>query len=75
MLGAKVMQSASRAGAAVALLELEGAASPAAPLYIVTMDVPCKRTGKRQHWCRTEIELVAALELYECAVADHVEEP
>ena len=71
MLGAKVLQQASRGGASVALLELEQPGGSS--LFVVVMDVPCKRTGKRQHWSRTELELEPAAELYGCAVADHVE--
>ena len=67
---AKVLQSASRGRASVTLLEI---GAPQA-LFVVVMDVPCKRTGRRQHWSRTELELAPALELYECALADHVEE-
>lgn len=74
MLSAKVLQQAERAGAVVSLLELEhGELGRAHSLFVVVMDVPCKRTGKRQHWSRTEGEIGAALELYECALADHVE--
>jgi len=53
------------------LLELEQPGGSS--LFVVVMDVPCKRTGKRQHWSRTELELEPAAELYGCAVADHVE--
>lgn len=76
MLAAKVIQQATRGASAVSLLELEhGERGRGHSLFVVVMDVPCRRTGKRQHWSRTELELATALELYECAVVEHVEEP
>ena len=67
---ARIVQAAQCGTRAVGLVELTLDGSPA--IFVVVLNLPPDARGKAQHWCRTELELGAALELYGNAVSDHI---
>ena len=71
----RVIQTANRGPAAVALLELEIAPAPAPSLFVVVFHLPADARGRKQHWTRTESDQGDALALYDQFLSEHIIAP